>query len=583
LPDLNINTLPFYQNRRFVPENADFSQTQVAVELFEQLANRPLEIPDALQQWLLDRSELEAAFDQHRAILYIQMTCQTDNPDYANAYQAFIENVVPAVKPITDQLNRRMIEAVDTLGFNDPHYDVYFQAVRSDIELFREKNTPLQTQDDLLSQRYQTITGAMTVQFRGDELPIAKMRKFLYEPDRPIRQEAWKAEAQRRLEDTDALDEIFDKMISARHQIAQNAGHENYCDYKFKEYHRFSYTPEDCKRFHTAAETHLVPLLRQFHRYRMEQMRLKQLRPWDTVADPLGAEPLVPADNLRDFIQGLIKMFDRVDPEFGRQFKMMDKTGLLDLDSRKGKAPGGYQSTLNEARKPFIFGNTIGNNSDLRLMTHEGGHAFHAMACAADPLLAYRQAPLEFCEVASMSMELLAAAHLDVFYNESEQKRWWQEQLEMTIFLLLRVAAIDAFQHWLYENPSHTRTQRDKKWIELDERFSSGLIDWTGLQAERASYWHRVLHFFQVPFYYIEYGIAQLGALGIWLQSKDEMTLAVNNYKKALSLGGCRPLPELFEAAGLPFDFSEKTIQPLAEAIHREWESFSETQKKETT
>jgi oligoendopeptidase F len=575
MPDLNINTLPPYKNRQFVPEIADFSQTQVVVALFEQLANRPLDNSDGFEQWLLDRSELEAAFDQHRAILYIQMTCQTDNTDYAGAYQAFIENVASAVKPLIDQLNRKMIDAVDTLGFNDPHYDVYFQTVRSDIELFREENTPLQTQDDLLSQQYQTVTGAMTVQFRGEELPIAKMRKFLYESDRQTRQEAWQAEAQRRLEDKDTLDEIFDKMIALRHQIAQNAGFTNYRDYKFKDYHRFNYTPEDCKQFHTATETYLVPLLRQLHQHRAKQMQLKLLKPWDTVADPRGAEPLVPADNLTDFLQGLMKMFDRVDPEFGRQFKMMDETGLLDLESRKGKAPGDYQSTLNEVRKPFIFGNTIGNNSDLRLMTHEGGHAFHALACAHDPLLAYRHAPIEFCEVASMSMELLAATHLDVFYNESEQKRWWCEQLEMTIFLLLKVATIDAFQYWLYENPSHTRTQRDKKWIELDERFSSGLIDWTGLHAERASFWLRVLHFFQVPFYYIEYGIAQLGALGIWLQSKDDMTLAVNNYKKALSLGGSRPLPELFEAAGLPFDFSEKTIQPLADTIQREWELLS--------
>lgn len=572
---LDLSTLTPYQPRQFVPDNADFSQKQVAVELFEKLAGRPLENPEALRQWLLDRSEVEAAFDQHKAILYIQMTCQTDNTDYANAYQAFIETVVPAVKPLTDRLNHKMIEAVDAIGFDDPHYAVYFQAVRSDIELFREENTPLQTQEDLLSQQYQTVTGAMTVEFRGDELPIAKMRKFLYEPDRQTRQEAWQGEAQRRLQDKDILDAIFDKMISVRHQIAKNAGFPNYRDYKFKEYHRFSYTPEDCKQFHAAAETHLVPLLRQLHQYRAEQMQLKQLKPWDTAADPLGADPLIPADNVSDFLQGLIKMFDRVDPEFGRQFKMMNESRLLDLDSRKGKAPGGYQSTLNEARKPFIFGNTIGNNSDLRLMTHEGGHAFHAMACAHDPLLAYRQAPLEFCEVASMSMELLAAAHLDVFYNESEQKRWWQEQLEMTIFLLLRIAAIDAFQHWLYENPSHTRTQRDEKWIELDERFSSGLIDWTGLEAERASHWHRVLHFFQVPFYYIEYGIAQLGALGIWLQSKKDAASATHRYKTALSLGGSRSLPELFETAGLPFDFSEKTVQPLAAAIKHEWTTFS--------
>ena len=566
-----------WQPRQFLPETVDLTQKENVVKYYQQLLDTTLQTPEEVKALLKNRSELEAAISQQQSILYIEMTCQTDEPGRAAAYKAFIETVSPAIKPLADQLDRKTIRAIDALGFKDPYYDVYFRKLRSDMEIFRDVNIPLETQDALLSQQYQTVSGAMTVLFRGEELPIAKMRKFLYEPDRQTRQEAWKAEAQRRLEDKDTLDEIFDKMITVRHQIARNADFENYRDYKFKEYHRFSYTPDDCKQFQAAVETHLVPLMRQLNQYRAEQMQLTQLRPWDTTADPLGKEPLVPAKDLTGFLQGLTKMFDRVDPEFGQQFKMMDETGLLDLESRKGKAPGGYQSTLNEARKPFIFGNTIGNNSDLRLMAHEGGHAFHALACAHDPLLAYRHAPMEFCEVASMSMELLAGAHLDIFYNESEQKRWWLDQLEGVIRILASVAQSDAFQHWLYENPEHTALQRHEKWIELDNRFSSGLIDWTGLESERKYSWQRILHFYQVPFYYIEYGIAQLGALGIWLQSKQDFSKAIANYKKALALGGSGLLPELFEAAGLPFDFSEKTIQPLAMAIQQEWGSLCES------
>lgn len=571
---LNLNNLQPYKPRSFVPGAADLSQKQVIEDLYTKLAERPLNNDDTIRQWLLDRSELEAAVDQHRSVLYIQMTCQTDDPDRAKAFQAFTETIVPIIKSLGDQLDRKMIQAADAIGFNDPHDALYFQMVRSDIELFQEDNIPLQTQDELLNQQYQTVAGAMTVEFKGQEYPISKMRKFLYEPDRQIRQEAWQAESRRRLKDKDALDEIFDKMVSVRHQIAQNAGFSNYRDYKFKEYHRFSYTPQDCKQFHSAVERYIVPLQTQLERYRIEHMQLEQLRPWDIVADPLGAEPLKPADTLDAFTAGLQKIFCRVDSGFGRQFEMMIQNGLLDLESRKGKAPGGYQSTLNEARKPFIFGNTIGNNSDLRLMTHEGGHAFHALACADDPLVAYRQAPTEFCEVASMSMELLAGAHLDIFYDKAQQQRWWCEQLEGIVRILTTVARNDAFQHWLYENPLHSRSQREEKWIELDGRFGSDHIDWTSLETERASYWQRILHFYMCPLYYIEYGIAQLGALGIWLQSKKDPASAINNYKNALSPGGSRPLPELFEAAGLEFDFSEKTIRPMAAVIQEEWASL---------
>jgi oligoendopeptidase F len=577
MPEISVdfNTLPPYQPRQFVPDNADFSQQDIITALYEQLADRSVQSHDQMQHWLLDRSELEAAIDQHGTILYIRMTCQTDDAARAKAYKDFIETIVPAIKPCSDRLDRKFILDAKEIQWDPERYKVYIQGIRTDIELYREQNIPLQTEDSLLRQQYQTITGAMTVQFKGKEYPIPQIYKFLYETDRCIREQTWKAESRRRLEDKSTLDQVFEKMILLRHNIAENAGFENYHDYKFKEYHRFSYTPQDCKQFHTAVETHFVPLQRKLHQYRKEQMHIDRLRPWDLVADPLGKEPLKPADNIDDFTQGLQRMFRCVDNEFGDQFQMMRQNGLLDLESRKGKAPGGYQATLNEARKPFIFGNTIGINSDLRLMTHEGGHAFHALACAHDPLLAYRHGPIEFCEVASMSMELLSAAHLDIFYDASQQKRWWQGHLEGIVQILTSVARNDAFQHWIYENPGHTTPQREEKWIELSGRFGSGLIDWTDLQTEQASYWQRILHFYEVPFYYIEYGIAQLGALGIWLQSEQNMSRAISNYKNAMSLGGSLPLPELFETAGLTFDFSEKTVRPLSEMLLQEWNEYS--------
>ena len=415
----------------------------------------------------------------------------------------------------------------------------------------------------------------MTVQFQGTEYPIPQMRKFSLETDRSLREEAWRATAERYQQDRDELDEVFDKMIAVRDKIAKNAGFDNYRDYKFKEWHRFDYTPEDCKRFHEAVRTCLVPVLRQIQTRRIEQLGLEKMRPWDLSVDTLGREPLVPFDSTAEFIDALGKMFAQVDPEFGTGYNIMRDNGLLDLESRKGKAPGGYQCALQEARKPFIFMNAIGTNDDLRVLMHEGGHAFHALACADEVLAGYRHAPMEFCEVASMSMELLSASQLSVCYDDQQQARWWRDQLEKIAQLLISVACNDMFQHWLYENPTHTAQQRRDKWLEINERYSCGLVDWTGLEDVKASAWQRILHFYQVPFYYIEYGIAQLGALGVWLQSKEDFAQAVANYKKALALGGSRPLPELFETAGLEFDFSEKTIAPLSQAVLNEWQKYS--------
>lgn len=568
----DFKSLEPFKPRQFVPADANLTQKETIAALYQGLLERTIAAPEQMEQLIGDRSELEAAIAQQRSILYIQMTCRTDDPDRAKAYQEFVEAVEPVMKSQADRLDRKMIQAVDSLPFPKTRYDVYFRKMRSDMEIFREENVPLQTQESLLSQQYQAVIGAMTVQFQGKEYPVSLMRKFFEDADRTVRQSAWQATADRYLQERDTLEEIFDKMVSLRDKIAQHSGFDNYRDYKFREYHRFDYTPQLCRQYHEAAEKHLVPLLRRMHQVRAEQMGLSSLRPWDLLCDPLGRAPLVPAENLERLTEGLCTVFARVDREFGEQFQMMRDTGLLDLESRKGKAPGGYQDTLSEARKPFIFGNTIGTDNDLNLLTHEGGHAFHALACAHDDLMDYRHAPTEFAEVASMSMELLAAAHLDVFYNPDRQRRWWRNMYEHVVRGLVYVAVGDAFQHWIYENPTHTVAQRRQQWTELRRRFETDIVDWSGFEEYRASQWHRILHFFQVPFYYIEYGIARLGALGIWLQSRQDMRRAVDHYKQALSLGGSRPLPKLFAAAGLEFDFSEKTIQPLTENLRSEWE-----------
>ncbi len=571
---LNLSEIPKFQNRNFVPDDIDLSDVKAVTGLYEQLYLRSIRSSKDLENFVLDRSELDAAVNQHGSILYIYMTCQTDDSKRAANYKDFIETIVPAIKPLDDRLNHKFLKELEIYGLDEKRYEVYIRDVKCNIELFVDDNVPLQTQIDVLSQEYQTVSGAMTVVFEGKERTMPEMGKYLLEPDRAIREKAWRATAERRLQDCEKLENIFEKMRGLRNTVAKNAGFANFRDYQFKAYHRFDYTPEDCKKYHRVMENYMVPLLKEITALRCKQMKLEKIRPWDTSVDPFSQPALKPFGTVDELISKTLTVFQNTDPELGEQFNEMREMGLLDLASRKGKAPGGYQSTLCESRKPFIFMNAVGLERDVRTLLHEGGHAFHALACAQDPLVEYRHAPMEFSEVASMAMELLAGEHIDVFYSPQDTRRSKREHLEDILEVLVWVANIDAFQHWLYENPKHTPQDRRNMWVSLHKRFGGDLVDWQGLEDIREYVWHRQLHIFEVPFYYIEYGIAQLGALQLWRQAKTDPKQALANYRNGLKLGGSRPLPELYRAAGIEFDFSERTIAPLVDLVKKEWEKL---------
>ncbi len=470
LNNLDFSKIPPYQPRRFVPDKVDLSDVGQVVSLYNKLYERDITSAEHLESFLLDRSELDAVLGQYEEVLYIRMTCQTDDPAKAQAYKRYIETILPAVKPLKDKLDRKYLESSKSFALDKKRYEVYDRDTKADAELFREENVPLQTKEELLSQEYQTICGAMTVDFQGKEYTMAEMKKFLEQTDRSIRESAWRVTVQRRLQDAQRLDDIFDKMLILRQQIAVNAGFDNYRDYKFRQYHRFDYTPEDCKRYHDTVEKLVVPVLVKIYEQRKKQMNLSSLRPWDLEVDPLSREPLKPFETIDEYVAGTKRIFQSIDSEFGKQFQEMIDLGLLDLASRKGKAPGGYQASLLEARKPFIFWSATGVDHDLRTLLHEGGHAFHSLACANDSLLAYRHAPHEFGEVASMSMELFAGPHLSVFYNEQDAKRSCRTHLEYAVYLLARVAMFDSFQHWIYENPGHSASERIQQWVNLHQR-----------------------------------------------------------------------------------------------------------------
>jgi len=568
--ELKIAQLPPYQKRSFVPEKADLSNKEEAVKLYQQLLNRSIQSKEELEQWLMDRSELEACLDQEGAILYIHMTCQTDDPQKANAYRHFIETVVPAVKPLEDQCNQKYLKERKRFPLDRDFYQIYDRTVQVDIDLFRNENVPLQTKVALLAQKYQEIFGTMMVNFEGQEYTLPQMAKFLLSEDRSIREQAWRATAKRRLKEHKRLDDVFEEMLRLRHKIAVNAGFRNFCEYQFMAYHRFDYTQKDCRKYHEAVEDLVVPLWKKILARRRSQMKLASLRPWDLDVDPLGRPALAPFTKAEELVEGVKTIFEHLNKELGEQFQQIMELGLLELPSRKGKAPGGYQAILAEVRKPFIFMNAVGLDDDVRTLLHEGGHAFHALASASQKLFAYRHAPMEFCEVASMSMELLGGEHLFPFYNTEDQERSCLRHLEDVVYTLLWVATIDTLQEWIYIHPDQSSEERAQAWLKVHQRFGSEFLDWRDLEEEHKFFWHRQLHIFEAPFYYIEYGIAQLGALQIWLSTKKNLSQAMSKYRHALTLGRSRPLPDLFATAGLKFDFSAKTIVPLVKLLSQE-------------
>lgn len=538
---------------------------------FEELERRgkALGSPHELEKWLMDQSELAAALDEEYSRRYVAMTCDTSDKALEAAYLDFIENIHPRMEPEWDKLHRLLLASPHRGGLDVKRYGVLLRSIENEVKLFREENVPLSTEDQKLRQQYQKICGGQTVTYKGEQKTLQQMAPYQEETDRAVREETWRLVAARRMEDRAATDEIFDEMIKTRTKIAANAGFANYRDYAHQAKGRFDYTPKDCISFQEAIESCVVPLLKKVRERRKSELGVEKLRPWDLGVDSQGRPPLRPFKNGADLEKRCAEVFAKVDGELGGQFQQMREKGLLDLESRIGKAPGGYQSNLEEIRYPFIFMNAAGTDRDVYTLLHEGGHAFHAFAARNEDLVFYRSAPIEFCEVASMTMELFAYEHLTAFYSEGEARRSRRQHTEALLSLFPWIATIDAFQHWLYLNPGHTRAQREDKWLELESRFSP-VVDWSGLDVEHRSLWHRQLHPFTVPFYYVEYGIAQLGALQVWLNYKKDPKGAVSAYRRGLSLGGSRPLPELFSAAGAKFDFSEATVGPIMNAIERE-------------
>ena len=568
---LPFENLPRHTPRRFVPGQIDLGAWPQIEPLYDQLDARAAlcaSVAD-FERWILDCGELAAALEEEFAKLYIAMTCHTDSPEAETAYLHFVEQIEPQLKPRRFKLEELYLAHPLRTQLPRPRYTVFDRDTQLRAELYRPENVALETEEAKLGQQYQKLCGSLTVQFRGEEKTLTQMGVHLEETDRALRQEAWELITNRRLQEAEKFEDFFEQMLALREQMARNAGFTNYLEYAFKLRGRFDYTAADCVTFHDAIESEFMPAVRELQAERRQQLGLAALRPWDLAVDPLNRPPLRPFEQVEQLVANTQRIFDQLDGWLASGFRTMQDLRLLDLANRKGKAPGGYQTTLAEARLPFIFMNAVGQQRDVEVLLHEAGHAFHALAAQDEEMFAYRNAPCEFCEVASMSMELLGNEFIESFYAPTEAKRARRTHLEGIIGLFPWMATVDAFQHWIYSHPGHTRAERGAAWLALMDRFG-GTADWGGYEAARTNLWHRQLHIFLCPFYYVEYGIAQLGALQVWANSKADKAKVLRDYQSALALGGSRPLPELFSAAGCRFDFTVATVEPLVKLVRRE-------------
>ena len=556
----------------FIPEDFDASSWKNIEPYVNDLIQRNLSCSNCLEKLISDSSNLAEHISETGALLYIGMTCDTENETKKNDFLNFVENIRPKLSKFSDKLNRRIAEH-PSVGDLPDRYDLMIRGIKSDIDIFREENIPLGVEQTKLVTKAQGITGGMTVEFGGEERTFPEMKAFLESNNRSVREKAWKSMVSRWMNDSEELSEIFDDLIKIRHEIAINAGFDSYTNYMFKAMHRFDYTVEDCLTFHNSIEKVCMPIVREINEKRRSSFNLEVLSPWDvneksgSGPDIEGKNPLRPFENVEEMVQKLSELFHKMSGDLGNKFDKLIEMDTLDLETRKGKAPGGYQYYLEKSRVPFIFMNAAGLQGDLETMIHESGHAFHSLYCGHLDLIDERNYPIEFAEVASMSMELLTQDEWHIFYdNDDEVNRAILSHLEGVVFLLPWIATIDAFQHWIYANPNHTREERTEYWLSLRDRFGSKM-DWKDNEDFRELSWQQQGHLFGVPFYYIEYGIAQLGALQLWQTHRKSPEKALKDYENAMKLGNTKILPELFAAAELKLGFDEKHVDSLINEV----------------
>ena len=567
--------IPTRPIRKFVPEDLIINSWDKIKSLFDNLVDREISNTLELEQWMLDQSELSAVLEEDMAWRYIKMNIDTTDKELGERFSFWIKEISPNTAPYSHKLNLKLVNSPYLKDLDQEKYRIYLRSVKKQIEIFREENIPLFTTMEEKQQEYGAISAKMSIEVGGENITMQKAAQLLKSTDRSKREEIYNRISSRRLQDEKALDNLFDELIALRQKIARNAGFDNYRDYMFAALGRFDYTAKDCFNFHDAIAQEIVPIINSFEQRRKEKLGYASYKPWDTAVDVDGLAPLKPFDGGTELTDLSIECFNRLRPYFGESLATMKAMKHLDLESKNGKAPGGFMYPLYEIGVPFIYMNAVGSQRDLVTMVHEGGHAVHSFLSRDLSLTEFKSTPSEVAELASMAMELLSMDHWDVFYTDAaDLKRAKLEQLEKALETLPWVASIDKFQHWIYTT-KHTAEQRKEKWLEISAELGNQIIDWEGNENVHANLWQKQLHLYEVPFYYIEYGMAQLGAIAMWRSYKQLGEQGLDNYMNALKLGYTKSIGEIYETAGIKFDFSASYIKELADFIKDELKKLS--------
>ena len=521
-----------------------------------------------LAEWLTDWTRLGECVDELYTRLYLATTLNTADEDAINRRNAFLDKVFPPVSEAEQKLKEKLLRS----GLEPEGFAIPLRNMRTEADLFRQANLPLLAEEQKMNGEYSQVIGAQTVEWEGKEATISQLRPVYFDTDRARRERAWRLATQRQLADRGKINALWQEFMALRQKIAANAELPDFRSYRWKQMLRFDYTPEDCRRFQDAIEQAVVPAATRIYERRRQRLGLDQLKPWDLDVDPLNRPPLVPYRDTAELIEKAAVIFHHVDGQLGQYFDTMLHEGLLDLENRKNKAPGAFCTAFATQHRPFIFENAVGLHDDIQTLLHESGHAFHVFESAALPYYQQLAVGMEFAEVASMSMELLASPYLTRdqggFYTAKEAARARIEHLESNILFWPYMAIVDAFQHWVYEHPAQAvdAAECDACWTSLERRFRPG-IDWSGLEDAMATGWHRKLHIHTLPFYYIEYGLAQLGAVQVWGNALKDQAKSVANYRKALALGGTVRLPELYQAAGAHLSFEAGALKDAVDLM----------------
>ena len=557
--------------RTYLPENLEIKTWDSIKGYFADLSEREIASEQELIGWLENRSELDSVLDEEMAWRYIKMNLETTNEELAENFNYFVSEIEPHISEQGNILDKKLAASEWADKLTAPEYQIMLRSIKNQIKLFRKENIPLFAELQQEEQEFGTISSQMMINFEGEEMTMQKASNFLRNTDRNIREEVFVLMAKRRQKDRQKLDELLDRLIGKRQDVAKNAGYDNFRDYKFDALDRFDYTKADVDSFHSSIAAEVKPLVEKIHARRQERLGYTELRPWDLSVDADLKPPLKPFDKADDLIAKTIACFGKIKPEFAQFISTMKELQYLDLEARKGKAPGGFNYPLHESNVPFIFMNATGNLRDMETMMHEGGHAIHSFLTNKLRLVDFKSTPSEVAELASMSMELISMDYWDEFFDSEEDlKRAKRSQLEGVIDVLPWVATVDKFQNWLYTHPKHTHDERAEAWCKIATEFGSSQVDWAGHERVFESNWQKQLHIFEVPFYYIEYAIAQLGAIAVWKNYRENPQQAVEQYSAALKLGYTRTIPDIYKTAGIEFNFSKQYIKELMAFVETE-------------